>query len=197
MKPFITPEISVTGKKVLTFQCEGIEASALWSALNGQQIVAYAMPYGHSFQAAWLFWLVLASGEVLEFSSACTQVVDWQEVGSLNIRFIGPAGVTSTDSELHRATVAVPPVHLQALEKLVYEDTDVVSECALVLRGEGGNEIVVAAGVPPGSVSVIASFSKGAFEPQFSISTCRRERLSNKTESKGPIVYESKGPGSN
>lgn len=177
MKPFITPETSETGKKVLAFQCEGIEAKALSSALSGQQIVAYAMPAGHSFQAAWLFLLTLSGGEVLEFSSACTQVVSWQEVGSLNIRFIGRSSGVSADSELELATVAVPALHLQELEKLVYEDADVISECALVLRGKAGEEIVVAAGIPPGSVSVIASFTKGPFEPQFAISACRRERL--------------------
>ncbi len=179
MKPFITPEISVTGKKVLAFQCEGIEPNAAVAPgrAHGQQIVAYAMPSEHSFQAAWLFWLILGSGEMLEFSSACTQIVDWQEVGTLNIRFIGRASDASADSHLHMATVAVPTVRLQALEKLVYEDADVVSECALILRGEGGKEIVVAAGIPPGSVSVSASFNNGAFEPQFEISACRRERL--------------------
>jgi|GEM_PF-3503213 len=177
MKPYITPEVSATGKKVLAFQCEGIEASALWSALNGRQIVAYAMPFEHSLQAAWLFWLILSSGEMLEFSAACTQIVDWQEVGSLNIRLIGRATDAPAASHQHMATVAVPAIHLQALERLVYEDTDVVSECGLLLRGEDGNEVVIAAGIPPGSVSISAAFNKGPFEPQFAISACRRECL--------------------
>ena len=176
MKPFITPKVSVTGKKMLAFQFEGIDASTLWSALNGQHIVGYAMPTGHSFQAAWLFRLILSGGGLLEFSSACTQVVDWQEVGSLNIRFVDHSSDVSADLGPGAPTIAIPALHLQALEKLVYEDADVVSECALVLHGEG-EEIVVAAGIPPGSVSVIASFTKGAFEPQFAISTCKRERL--------------------
>lgn len=177
MKPFITPEVSVIGKKMLAFQCKGIDASALWSALDGQHIVAYAMPTGHSFQAAWLFRLILSGGGLLEFSSACTQVVDWQEVGSLNIRFVDDSSYVSADLEPEVPTTAIPPLHLQALEKLVYEDADVVSECALALHGEDGEEIVVATGIPPGSVSVIASFTMGAFEPQFAISTCKRERL--------------------
>jgi hypothetical protein len=177
MKPFITPEVSATGKKMLAFQCEGIDASALRTELIGQHIVAYSLPTGHSFQAAWLFRLILSGGGLLEFSSACTQVVDWQEVGSLNIRFVDHSSGVPADFELGMPTVAIPSLHLQALEKLVYEDADIVSECALVLHGEGSEEVVVAAGIPPGSVSVMASFTKGPFEPQFAISTCKRLRL--------------------
>jgi hypothetical protein len=177
MKTFITPEVSVTGKKVLAFQCEGIDAGNLWSALDRQNVVAYAMPTGHSFQAAWLFRLILGNGGGLEFSSACTQVVDWQEVGSLNIRFIDNLSASTVDLELEMPTISIPAVHLQSIEKLVYEDADAVSECALVLHGEGGEEIVVAAGIAPGSVSVMAPFTQGAFDPQFAISTCKREHV--------------------
>ncbi len=177
MKSFITPEVSATGKKLLAFQCEGIDAGDLRSVLNGQQIVAYAMPAGHSLHAAWLFRLILRDGRLLEFSSACTQVVDWQEVGSLNIRLVDYSSGDAVDLVPEVLTTTIPKVHLQSLEKLVYEDADVVSECALVLQGDGGEEIVVAAGIPAGSVSVLASFATGPFEPQFAISTCRRERL--------------------
>jgi hypothetical protein len=177
MKPFITPEISATGKKVLAFQCEGVTAGALWGALKGQRIIAYAMPAGHSFRAAWLFRLVLSGGDLLEFSSACTQVVDWQEVGSLNIRFVDRTNRTVADLELEAPTVAISDLHLQAIEKLVFEDADVVSECALVFHGDDGEQLVVASGISPGSVSVSGSFAKEAFEPQFAISICKRESL--------------------
>jgi hypothetical protein len=177
MKPCITPDVSDTGKKLLAFQCEGVDASVLSSALNGRHITAYAMPTGHSFQAAWMFRLILGGGGLLEFSSTCTQVMDWQEVGSLNIRFVDCSSAESPDLELEVPTIAIPALHLQALEKLAYEDADVISECALVLCGEGGEEIVVAAGIPPGSVSVVASFTEGPFEPQFAVSTCIRMRL--------------------
>jgi hypothetical protein len=64
---------------------------------------------------------------------------------------------------------------VERLEKLVYEDDDVISECGLVMYGVGGAEIIIAAGISPGSVSVAASFATGPFEPQFSLGTCRRE----------------------
>lgn len=177
MKPFITPELTATGKKVLAFQCEGVASDALSNAVKGRNIVAYSMPVGHSFQAAWVFRLILEGDDLFEFSSACTQVVGWHEVGSLSIRFVKGSNKGRADATPDLEAIAIPVFRVLALEKLVYEDADVVSECALVLRGEDGEEIVVAAGIPPGSVSVTAPFTEGLFEPQFTLASCRRDAV--------------------
>ena len=177
MKPSITPELSASGKTILAFQFEGIDAGTLREAMSSRKVVAFAMPHGHSFQATWLFRLILDGGAFFEFSSASTQVVDWQEVGSLNIRFGGHLSNGSSDAGPEFETAAIPALRLRALERLVYEDDDVVTDCALVLTGEDGEEIVVAAAIPPGAVTVEASFTDGHFEPQFAVSKCRRERL--------------------
>ncbi|MBU2284914.1 MAG: hypothetical protein KKC85_00590, partial [Gammaproteobacteria bacterium] len=63
------------------------------------------------------------------------------------------------------------------LSRLLYEDDDVISECALAFGGRDGEQIVIAAGIPPGSVSIAAPFSEEQFEPQFAMSTCRRESM--------------------
>jgi hypothetical protein len=178
MKPFITPELTPSGKKAFSYQCEGVECKDLWRQLEDRQLVAYALPEGHTLQSAWELSLIFDSGLVLEFSSACTQAVGWQEVGSLNVRLTHRSvrgGVTTTGKQ---SEIAVPPIRLVAAEKLIYEDDDVVVECGLVLLGSNGQQMVIAAGISPGSVSVRASFSAGhAFEPQFQLSACRRQRM--------------------
>ena len=178
MKPFITPDKTSTGKKSFPYQCEGFECDALWRHLEGQRLVAYVLPDGHGLTAVWGLSLVFYSGLILEFSSACTQAVDWKEVGSLNVKLTRDSkeGVATMIAE--RKGIAVPLVELANAEKLIYEDEDVVVECGLVLHGSDGQQVVIAAGIPPGSVSVHASFSVGQpFEPQFSLATCRRQTL--------------------
>lgn len=177
MKPFITPDISATGQKVLRFQCEGIASKDIWKSRQGLSVVAYAMPLGQSLQAAWIFQLIFDDGSLLEFSSACTQVIGWQEVGSLNIQLIRHPSNEQSDKGSDLLKTDVPNFRLNSLAKLVYVDNDVSSECALVLCGVSGEEIVVSAGISPGSVSIAAPFSETSFEPQFSVSVCKRELL--------------------
>lgn len=178
MKPFITPEVTANGRMKFSYQCEGVACEALWRELAGQRLAAYAVPSGHTLQVAWGMSFIFESGLVLDFSSACTQAIGWQEVGSLNIQLIHPSvnGVSAVGAD--RNEVAIPVIELAYAEKLIYEDDDVVVECGLLLRGRGEQEVVVSAGIPPGSVSVHAPFSAGQlYEPQFSLSTCRRQRL--------------------
>lgn len=174
MKPFIIPDILPDGKKVLHFQCENANAENVKNILQGLSIVAYSMPVGHSLQAAWNFRLILSNGYSLEFSSACTVVVGWQEVGSLNIQLINEAN-PGIDSVFVR--VEVPPFRIKSLVKLVYEDQNFRSECGIAIEGDNEEEIVIAAGNSPGSVSIAAPFSVSPFEPEFSVSECIREFL--------------------
>ena len=178
MKSFITPKVTEAGKKLLQFQLEGADLESIRDTMCGHRVTAYGMPEGHTFHSAWEFQLHFdGSGTFIEFSSACTQVVDWQEVGSLNVRFVAR-------DEKYKASVGLElPKHdisffaVEKVEVLVYEDDDVISECGLVLSGADGGEIIIAAGISPGSVSVSAPFATGSFEPQFSISACRRESM--------------------
>lgn len=176
MKPFITPKVTEAGKKLLQFQLEGRDLESFWSVMHCHRITAYGLPDGHTFDAAWEFQLYFGDDDVfVEFSSACTQVVDWQEVGSLNIRVDSCDGGSTTSIRPDPSKHAISSFFVESLEKLVYEDDDVISECGLVLHGSDGAEIIIAAGISPGSVSVAAPFATGSFEPQFSLGTCRRE----------------------
>jgi hypothetical protein len=177
MKPFITPELSVVGQKVLRLQCEGVERGDLRTSIEGSSVVAYAMPKGHTHRATWLFQVILGDGRLLEFSSACTRVVDWQEVGSLNVLIAIQPSEATKGGVTALPIVDVTPFSISALDMLVYEDHDVVSECGLVICGHGDSQIIVAAGIPPGSVSVATLDSTESFEPQFSVSVCTRVRM--------------------
>ena len=175
MKPFTTPEISPSGKKLLAFQREGFES---WDVVEGSHFVAYAMPHGHSTEGAWELRLVRDDGAFIEFSSASTEVGDWKEVGSLNLLW-SPYGKATTNPGAKLQTTAIPAFRVTRVEKLIYEDADVISECGVVFIAQHGtsDEVVIAAGVPPGSVSMMAPFAPAPFKPQFDLSLCRRQQL--------------------
>jgi hypothetical protein len=174
MKPFITPEITALGKKVLRFQFEGLDRSDFRKSLIGHNVTAYAMPEGQTHRASWIFQIVLDNGKLLEFSSACTQIVDWQEVGSLNIFVADMSLFATTGIVTTLPRVAMTPLLISALDILIYEDDDIVSECGLVIYGQDDLQIVVAAGIPPGSVSTAIPHSMGYLQPQFSVADCMR-----------------------
>lgn len=173
MRPFITPELLPDGKLLYPYQCEGIDCMAIGLCLEGLKIVAVELPEGHTLHTTWEFALVFDSGAELRFSSSCTEVVDWQEVGSLNIW----TPEYSTVPSAGRGVVArscIEAIKVNAVEKLIYEDEDVIVECGLVICGARDQNVVIAAGISPGSVSVMAPFSKGySFEPQFPLEMCR------------------------
>lgn len=172
MKPFITPETSKGGKKILPFQCEGVDSSEIAKLLLGHDLRGFTMPKSHSFSASWAFNIFFGESQI-QFSSACTQIGGWQEVGSLNIkveakRETGQLEVEQVDFAVSRIT---------KVERMVFEDDDVISFCGLAITTENGEELVIAAGIPPGSVSVRASFLKSQFEPQFEQAICRMEKV--------------------
>lgn len=85
MRPYITPERTLAGKTAFKYQCEGVVCGDLSRRFAGEMLTAYALPRGHSMRAAWELMFIFESALVADFSSACTQAVDWHEVGSLNI----------------------------------------------------------------------------------------------------------------
>jgi len=139
-----------------------------------KNIVCCSIPEDHSFRETWSFRLGFEGGVLLEFSSASTEVVGWQEVGSLNVQKMDD----SKAGAIGRITTFAKPFRVSELEKVVYEDDDVISECGMAFHGGVGEpELVVAAGISPGSVSVAGQCSDEGFAPQFAISTCRREKI--------------------
>ncbi len=170
VKPFITPEISESGKKVLKVQWEGIAPSQLAKLFNDSCLTAFAISKKQSPRAAWLLQLIFDNRCVLELSSASTDIKSWNEVGSLNILFLKEDGV-----KFHVTTIAA--FRIANISRLVYEDDEFITECGITFRAVDSIEIVVSCGVPPGSVSVSAPFSHLPFEPEFPIEDCRRVKF--------------------
>ncbi|KVF27191.1 hypothetical protein WJ07_06870 [Burkholderia vietnamiensis] len=170
MKPFIT-DACEGGCCSLPFQFDGITRERIEDALIGKRIVAYALPAGHSLACAWQCRFVLNNGYSLEFSSACTVVTGWHEVGSLNTKYHSMEADEGADIfqefEIESFRIAV-------IERLLYEDSQVYSECGLVFHDGFGAEIIVAAGVSPGSVSINAPFSQECFAPEFPVAAYHR-----------------------
>lgn len=175
MKPFIIPEISVTGKAIFPMQIEGISAENFAECVKNRAIVAYAMPLTHTFKAAWIFRIILDNGASLDFSSACTMVDGWQEVGSLNVQYINHNPQAGRDATALLMQVELPQFRACSVEKLIYETEAFRSECGMEIKCDHKTTIVVMTGNPPGSVSVEAPFSTDKFEPEFYFEECSRE----------------------
>lgn len=109
-------------------------------------------------------------------ATGCTgqpRVGNWKEVGSLNLSFKGKGQDTDSDS----ASWVIEPVSnfkIGNVESLIYEDQEVFSECGIALGDERDGEIIVAAGVSPGSVSISVPFSSCKFQPEFEVAKYQR-----------------------
>lgn len=174
MKPFITPDISADGRKLLKLQCENIESEKIPKYPQDLSIIAYSMPEGHSLQAAWIFRLIFSNEHSLEFSSACTMVDSFQEAGSLNIKLISRAVSENPEIDAVLVRIDIPHFQIKSMVKLTYEGDNFCSECGIAFGCANGEEIVIATGISPGSVSIAAPFSTSAFETEFSISKFNR-----------------------
>lgn len=177
MRPSITLDVDSTGRKILRYKCEGIDVAELGNKFRHQNVCSVSRPAAQSLRQSWLAWLHLASGDVIEFSSSCTQVVGWQEIGSLNIRVIADVlrGLPQVAASV--AKIAISQFRIDQIDVLIYEDEDVVSECGIVFCEAGGSEIVVATGISPGSVSLAVPQQTEDFDPEFALVMCHRARL--------------------
>jgi len=172
MKPFITDAFQ-GGKFVLPFQIEGLPADQIAVPFEKAGVVAYGLPDSHTLKAAWLFRLVLNTGWVVDFSSACTEVGEWQEIGSLNLGFASK----QPEDSIRWRTQSLGDFEVKSIERLVYEDAEVYTECGIILTDLTEREIVIAAGPAPGSVSIATPFSTDTFQPELSIERLQRRPL--------------------
>ncbi len=130
------------------------------------------MPNKQSLKCCWQFRINLDNGFWLEFSSACTEVGGWNETGSLNIK------VSNKSEELLAEKYKKEQLNyrVDAVEALIFDGKGVFSECGLVLVGRLG-ELIIAAGVSPGSVSVKLPSKENEFEPEFDCEEYTRSSL--------------------
>lgn len=170
MKPFITdPEVS--GKFILPLQFEGITRDRFRQLFVGSCITGYALPANHFLGCAWLLRLYIDKIGLIQFSSACTQTHGWQEVGSLNMKVVVDGDVDDYGTLFE--FVGIDEFVIKSVGLLIYDDAATYAECGIVFYSSTGNEICIAAGVSPGSVSVKAPFSNEEFDPEFQPSSYR------------------------
>ena len=168
MKPFVENAFH-DGRYVLPIRCEGFQRSQLNARMEGTCIIAYSLPRDHSLSEAWQCRIHFNSGTMFEFSSLCTGVGGWDEMGSLCIHEME----NGTDKALFQKTM-VEPICIAKIECFIHDNTTVYCEAGMVFQDAHGKEVIIAAGVAPGSVSVSAPFSQEAFEPELSIDAYAR-----------------------
>lgn len=149
---------------VLPFICHGVSSEGLARSLLGQTVTAYAMPPKHSLEAAWLFTLYFEDGHNLEFWSEFYDTVDWNELGVLVISSLGEA-VDGPSMNLEQFRVEIPSIRIARCRKLLCEEDGFLAECGLLLAGEDEESVIIAAGIPPGSVSVSLPSDESNFRP--------------------------------
>jgi hypothetical protein len=132
------------------------------------------MPEGHTFATSWSFTFIFEGQVSVEFSSSCTAVNGWDEIGSLNMKLVHSSDHLQGKEECDGWNVISPASSICGIEKITVEDRDVIAECGLAFVSPDGFEIIVTSGVPPGSVSISAPFSQDTFAPEFPLSACKR-----------------------
>jgi len=171
MKPFITDAL-IDGRYILNYQIEGIEISELSRHLVGSNIIGYVLPNSQSLACAWELKLIFDNGISIDFSSACTNIGGWQEMGSLNIFFSDYISDNNLDISVYQKSEV--SFFVKSMDKLVFESSDVFSESGIIFLNGNGEEIIIATGVSPGSISVKAPFCEANFNSELELEDCHR-----------------------
>lgn len=177
MKPYITDVNGDRSKKItLMCQMQGLQRAEFVHALTAHTIVSFSYPGNQSLQEAWLFSFTLDSGWNVTFSSVCADIGDWKEVGYLNVAF---SLTLPTLNETDWIIIGVNNFLIKSVEWLVVNNDEIYVECGLVVKDALDREIIVAAGVSPGSVSISSPFSNNSFIPEFTTEQCTRLLIKN------------------
>jgi len=159
------------GQYRLLCQYVGVSAEDLGRLLVNNKVMAYEFPKSQLLESAWNFRLYFAGGEILAFSSKCTSVGGWDEVGSLSIELIKNIAVSKAGAFIK---TNVEQFCVVSYSMLVYEKGNVYSETGIEFLDDEGMGLIIVAGPSPGSVSVSIPGILSELKPEFSISEYRR-----------------------
>jgi len=176
MKPFITNADTDNSLFELKAQIDGLTLDDLSKKLSNVRIVGYSFPEGHSFSCAWLFRLYFDDDFLLEFSSTSTDVGNWREVGSINIRMVKKDLPSEYNQEIFNRK-PIEPLVVSDIRLLTYDDSNVYAENGIILCTDAGQKIVIVSSVAPGSVSISAPFADEDFVPEFDMSEYKQAPL--------------------
>lgn len=159
----------------LALDVEGFGDLSLLDVFRGACVESVAVPVGHSLTAAWLVLLTLSSGVLVELCSLCNDLGDWQEVGSLRLRYI--TGKVHDAPGLEWVPYKLNEFIVGRVDKVEYSEPNFHTECGLCLVSLNGEELWIVAGPAPGSVSVRLPNSCENFVTEFPVDEYTRSPL--------------------
>lgn len=160
----------------LVCQYNGISCEDLGQLILRNKVVAYELPKTQTLECAWNFRLHLASDEVLNFSSKCTSVGDWNEIGSLSIDL--KQNTTEVGSGVF-IKENIESFYITDYSMLVYEEDNVYSESGIYFVDDTGKELIIVAAPSPGAVSISIPTVNKKLKPEFSMSDYKRKTPAN------------------
>ena len=123
-----------------------------------------------------------ADGTGLQVQSEMHDIIDWLEVGSLCFSHV--SGAVSSASGSGYCEIVVSEINLPdefgaglKASKLVLSTHGIAIESGVVIKGAGGNEIILVAGAGPHTVAIKAPSVVEAFDPEYPLSEYSREPI--------------------
>ncbi|WP_157582024.1 MULTISPECIES: hypothetical protein [Rhodanobacter] len=159
------------------YECIGFGLDEIKSIIRENEIVSYSIPIGQSLTTTWNFRLNFRNLVCIEFFSRANAVSGWDETGSIVLRLADVAADDARSGVFE--TRLISGFNVDSVSLLVYQEDQINSECGMIFREKYGREMIVAAGVSPGSVSICADFSGDIFAPEHSLSKYCESHLFN------------------
>jgi hypothetical protein len=156
------------GKYRLPFQLEGLNINNLFQLkeiLINQYITAYSISKNSTTRTSYGFYLFFDNDYVLEFSSAITMTIGWQEVNSLNISIKNTNDNSYYENPIFEKNT-ITNFLVKNIRYYFYEDDDVYTEAGLSFSNSF-NKIDIFCGISPGSISIDSFFSTEPVQPEF------------------------------
>lgn len=164
----------VDGMYKLNCQYVGFSQSDFAVLMYTNKILSYEIPKTQSLKCCWLFRLNLINGERLTFSSKCTNVGGWNEIGSLNIAFDRP--VEEYDRSIFNRE-SIEKHETKEVSLLTYSEENVYAETGVVLVNEVGGELIILCSPASGAVTVNIPGLKSELKPEFDFLEYKRKKL--------------------
>lgn len=168
MKHYITNALK-NGKYILELQIEGVGLNGFIEKVLDSTITAFSLPYSQSLSEVWELYVHFKEGFTFKLSSSCTSIGGWDELGSLNISFFDQTNFADRLDRSIYITNDINEFLISELKYLIYEEGNVYSECGIIMVSPHGEQIIVAASISPGSVSMQHSSIKTKFNPELQI----------------------------
>ncbi len=137
--------------------------------LVGRRISQCMAPESHSLKTAWIFVVEFDDGSALQLDTEAIGLEGWNEVGCLRIKLLPNFKLAASEWTFQLKGWAVTDFVISSCTALIYEDATTKVESGIVLASATGRRLIITAGVPPGSVSVLLDNHQQEFDPEFEL----------------------------